>query len=151
MLKFIQISMILTRYRNSADTRDVRVYTNVRIRGIMCARTGLIYRVSFETDRPVSWSKSKRLIYGSLLCLSPDKFDTLLWATVSQRDEALLEAKQQIGTERRKTIEILYFKRLMLYLDIQFPAGYEARFDPSMTYTMAESVTTYHKLLNEEY
>lgn len=86
-------------YRNAADTRDVRVYTNVKIRGIMCARTGLIYRVSFDTDRPVEWSKSKRLIYGSLLCLSPDKFDTMLWATVSNRDDSLLTTKRQIGTD----------------------------------------------------
>lgn len=84
-------------YRESLNTRDVRVYTQVKIVGIMCSRNGLVYRVSFETDRPVTWAKSKRLIYGSLLCLSPDKFDTLLWATVSQRDDALLAGKQQIG------------------------------------------------------
>ena len=73
---------------------------------------------------------------------------------MSQRDDALLEAKQQIGKTRsgdnwrkREGPEgLLRYLFVILTLDnadIQFPAGYEASFDPSMTYSMAESVTTY--------
>ena len=37
------------------------------------------------------WAYSKRLIYGSLLCLSNDNFKTMLFATVSNRDPELLK------------------------------------------------------------
>jgi len=39
----------------------------------------------------VCWQSSKRLIYGSLVCLSCDHFQTLLFATVSDRDPKTLE------------------------------------------------------------
>jgi hypothetical protein len=60
------------------------------MKAMQCSRSGIVYRVSFQVDVDVSWERSKRLIYGSLLCLSCDDFKTLLWATVSNRDTALL-------------------------------------------------------------
>ena len=46
---------------------DVRVYTQVRVHGVQCTRRGIVYRVSFECDRPVQWDKTKRLLYGYTL------------------------------------------------------------------------------------
>jgi hypothetical protein len=63
-------------------------------------------------------------MYGSLLLLSADGFNTLLWATVAQRDPALLHAHGGL-------------------LDIRFPEGLEARFQPGVAYTMVESAATY--------
>ena len=53
--------------------------------------TKCVFRVRFEVPggtRHVTWAKSKRLMYGSLLCLTADNFatDQLLWATVANRD-----------------------------------------------------------------
>lgn len=39
----------------------------------------------------VRWQNSKRLIYGSLVCMSCDNFETFLFATVSDRDPKELE------------------------------------------------------------
>lgn len=39
----------------------------------------------------MQWENSKRLIYGSLLCLSCDNFETFLYATVSDRDPKHLQ------------------------------------------------------------
>ncbi|XP_067856716.1 NFX1-type zinc finger-containing protein 1-like isoform X2 [Heptranchias perlo] len=67
---------------------DIRVYFNTRIKVPLCTSTGVGYKVQFDT-RPlkfVRWQNSKRLLYGSLVCLSKDNFETLLFATVSDRD-----------------------------------------------------------------
>lgn len=42
----------------------------------------------------VRWENSKRLLYGSLVCLSMDNFETFLFATVSDRDPKLLKQGQ---------------------------------------------------------
>lgn len=42
----------------------------------------------------VRWQNSKRLIFGSLVCLSCDHFQSFLFATVSDRDPNELERGQ---------------------------------------------------------
>lgn len=39
----------------------------------------------------VRWQNSKRLIYGSLVCLSCDNFESFLYATVSDRNPGDLQ------------------------------------------------------------
>jgi hypothetical protein len=38
----------------------------------------------------VDWQRTVRLIHGSLLALSCDGFETIIWATVAHREPALL-------------------------------------------------------------
>ncbi|XP_061486653.1 NFX1-type zinc finger-containing protein 1 isoform X2 [Rhineura floridana] len=67
---------------------DIRVYFDTRILVPLCSRTGIDYKVQFN-PKPLSfvcWENSKRLLYGSLVCMSKDNFETFLFATVSQRD-----------------------------------------------------------------
>ena len=47
-----------------------------------------MYRMKFDNIRlkRVRWENSKRLIFGSLLCLSKDNFETFIFATVEERD-----------------------------------------------------------------
>eukprot|EP01116_Phalansterium_solitarium_P021910 TRINITY_DN7033_c0_g1_i2.p1 TRINITY_DN7033_c0_g1~~TRINITY_DN7033_c0_g1_i2.p1 ORF type:complete len:1253 (+),score=300.21 TRINITY_DN7033_c0_g1_i2:224-3982(+) len=104
-------------------SRDIRIYHSVRMRGLQCTRNGIVYRISFNVDCEVAWERSKRLMYGSLLCLSCDDFKTILWATVSNRDADLLNSSRRI--------------------DIRFNGGYEPAFTPENVYTMVESSTTY--------
>ncbi|NXE92852.1 ZNFX1 protein, partial [Menura novaehollandiae] len=67
---------------------DIRVYFNTQIIAPRCASTGIVYKVQFDTKplRFVQWQNSKRLLYGSLVCMSKDQFETFLFATVSNRD-----------------------------------------------------------------
>ncbi|NXA07938.1 ZNFX1 protein, partial [Sapayoa aenigma] len=69
---------------------DVRIYFDGHIIAPRCASTGIVYKVQFDV-RPlkfVKWQNSKRLLYGSLICMSKDHFETFLFATVSNRDAA---------------------------------------------------------------
>lgn len=71
---------------------DIRIYFNAQIIAPRCTSTGIAYRVQFDTKplRFVHWQNSKRLLYGSLVCMSQDNFETFLFATVSNRNAAEL-------------------------------------------------------------
>ncbi|NWY07918.1 ZNFX1 protein, partial [Nothoprocta ornata] len=69
---------------------DIRIYFDTRIITPLCSSSGIVYKVQFDTKplRFVRWQNSKRLLYGSLVCVSKDNFETCLFATVSNRDSA---------------------------------------------------------------
>ena len=66
----------------------MKYYQGVRIAGKKLTESGIIYQVHFDVSKfPMTkWAHSKRLIYGSFLCLSKDNFETMLFATVANRD-----------------------------------------------------------------
>lgn len=67
---------------------DIRIYFDTRVVAPMCTPSGIIYKVQFDIKplKGIRWQNSKRLIYGSLVCLSQDNFETFLFAMVSDRD-----------------------------------------------------------------
>ncbi|KFP69846.1 NFX1-type zinc finger-containing protein 1, partial [Acanthisitta chloris] len=69
---------------------DIRIYFDTRVITPLCSPTGVVYKVQFDTKplKFVRWQNSKRLLYGSLICMSKDHFETCLFATVSNRDAA---------------------------------------------------------------
>lgn len=78
--------------RNSSDP-NLRVYTKVRLVGIQCGQEAIVYRVSFggrNARRERDWESSKRLMFGSLLCISHDNFQTFFWAVIADRSSKLL-------------------------------------------------------------
>lgn len=68
--------------------QDVRVYENVRILNPVCTSNGVAYKIRFDiaSFHRVQWENSKRLIFGSLLCLSKDNFNSFAFATVANRE-----------------------------------------------------------------
>ena len=72
----------------NASKLDVRVYWGARILYPVCSSKGLMYVMKFDNSRlkRVRWENSKRLIFGSLLCLSKDNFETYIFATVEDRN-----------------------------------------------------------------
>ncbi|XP_071615637.1 NFX1-type zinc finger-containing protein 1 [Heliangelus exortis] len=69
---------------------DIKIYFDTRIITPLCSPTGIVYKVQFDIKplKSVRWQNSKRLLYGSLICMSKDHFETCLFATVSNRDNA---------------------------------------------------------------
>ncbi|XP_064399168.1 NFX1-type zinc finger-containing protein 1-like [Halichondria panicea] len=72
---------------------DVRVYRNVTIQQPVCLAMGIGFEISFNMRalRRINWEYTKRLITGSLLCLSTDEFQTIAFASVAQRETKQLE------------------------------------------------------------
>ncbi|XP_048585567.1 NFX1-type zinc finger-containing protein 1-like isoform X2 [Nematostella vectensis] len=75
------------------STQDIRLYHNVRVLDPVFSYQGISYKVEFDMSRlkRVNWKNCKRLIYGSLLCLSMDNFKSSMLATVEKRDVHELE------------------------------------------------------------
>ncbi|CAH1269010.1 ZNFX1 [Branchiostoma lanceolatum] len=73
--------------------QDIRVYYDVHVVHPICTVSGIVYRIQFDAARlrGVRWGSTKRLIFGSLLCLSKDEFKTMFFATVAERDAEELE------------------------------------------------------------
>ena len=71
----------------------MKSYQGVRIIGKEFTFSGTIHTAKFDVSKfgSTSWTHSKKLIYGSLLCLSKDNFETILFATVANRDPECLE------------------------------------------------------------
>jgi len=75
-----------------SDIQDIRVYNNVSVLEPIYTSNGLRYRISFDNSklRHVHWENSKRLIFGSLICLSRDRFESFMLATVADRSLAAI-------------------------------------------------------------
>ncbi|KAG9479348.1 hypothetical protein GDO78_012817 [Eleutherodactylus coqui] len=71
-----------------AKIDDIRIYFNTTISSPVCTRAGIVHEVKFSTAnlKQVSWEISKRLLFGSLVCLSKDNFRNMLFATVADRN-----------------------------------------------------------------
>ena len=69
--------------------QSVRVYENVLLKEPIFQPAGVCYRIQIDIShfKRYNWEHSKRLIYGSFLCLSPDSFQNEVhFATVINRD-----------------------------------------------------------------
>ena len=79
--------------RDGATNRGVMVYEGVSVCNTVCLHSGVGFQIRFDVTRfqRMNWEHSKRLIFGSLLCLSDDGFLTIFLATVIKRDPKLLK------------------------------------------------------------
>ncbi|XP_046738512.1 NFX1-type zinc finger-containing protein 1-like [Diprion similis] len=74
------------KYRNN----DLRIYKNVTLIAPDVAKNSSGILISFGVLK-VKWRTSKRFMFGGLLLLSRDNFNTILFVTVANRDEKELE------------------------------------------------------------
>ena len=103
---------------SSRGISDIRVYENARILNPVCLYTGMGFQFRFDVTKlqNVKWEHSRRLIFGSLLCLSDDEFrEHVIFATVVKRDpkhlnEGLLTIKFEDGTNGFAINPIARFK-----------------------------------------
>ncbi|KAG0633910.1 P-loop containing nucleoside triphosphate hydrolase protein [Tuber brumale] len=112
----------MRQYPDAEDTNDLAVYDHVRVLGLTFAPMGVCCKVSFSLNRAgkrVRWENSKRLLPGTLVCLSNDNFKTLKLATIAARPKAGLEMP-------------------MPEVDLLFTEG-ETEFDSTETFIMVES------------
>ena len=74
----------------------IKLYKKVRILGREHTKKGITFKVQFDASpfTTTRWESSKRLIYGSFLCLSKDNFQSMIFATVANRDPQELKKGQ---------------------------------------------------------
>ncbi|XP_028303349.1 NFX1-type zinc finger-containing protein 1 isoform X2 [Gouania willdenowi] len=108
---------------------DIRVYFDTELITPKCTNTGLAYIVQFDIKplQFVRWENSKRLIYGSLLCLSCDNFESFLYATVSDREpKELKEGRVQVTFTEESRAKLATIQGKKKFLMIETTAYFEA-------------------------
>ncbi|PVD21340.1 hypothetical protein C0Q70_19513 [Pomacea canaliculata] len=72
---------------NLKKNPDLRLYHNIKVIGLAC-KESLEHRIQFDNShlKNIRWESSKRLLYGSLVCLSSDDFQNTFFAIVTSRD-----------------------------------------------------------------
>ena len=79
------------------DRTNINVYDNVRLAGFYLQSGRFSLAIHFSPTKRV---KRWQALYGNLVCISINrKFDDVIWATVSNRDENLLNKEQMIILE----------------------------------------------------
>lgn len=69
----------------------------------------------------IKWNKSKRLLYGSLLCLSQDDFETLYFAVIEKADH---EKVKNEGILRIKSGQRKWFTRTVCWYEYDYGGKY---------------------------
>ncbi len=82
----------IQQYRSGAEGKNfnVRVYENVHSLGPrLSPRNGIVYDLCLDPQMAskFSWANSRRLIYGNLLVLTYDNFQSCTFATVEDRTQ----------------------------------------------------------------
>lgn len=105
------------------------VYFDTRLVVLNCTNTGLAYTVQFDIKplKSVPWQNSKRLLNGSLVCLSCDHFESFLFATVSDRDlKDLTKGQVQIMFTEESRLKLADIQKDQVFLMIESTAFFEA-------------------------
>ncbi|KAF8778266.1 NFX1-type zinc finger-containing protein 1 [Argiope bruennichi] len=76
------------RNKSLKQIKDIKVYPNVQIIKQEFVNGELLHMIYIDDQKfaKIKWEFSKRLLSKSLLCLSSDNFQTMLFATVAKRD-----------------------------------------------------------------
>ena len=82
----------IQQYKSGAPGKNfnVRVYNNVRLLGSrLSPRSGLVYDLHLDRDlvSKITWANSRRLIFGNLLVLTFDDFQSCAFVTVEDRTQ----------------------------------------------------------------
>ena len=111
---------------------EIHVYHDVTIQFPVCGRKSRLYKIRFDSSHQkvarVNWDRTKRLKYGTLLCLSADDFNTLVFATVENPDsKELKEGLLEVRFENISSEEVNQFlEEKQIFVMIESPAYFES-------------------------
>ena len=121
-----------TTSKTSPRAHNVSVYHGVTVLYPVCNRKGRVFKIKFNQShskvRRIKWERSKRLKFGSLLCLSSDDFNTLVFASVENRDpEGLSDGELEVRFETTETAEVNRFiQSKQTFVMVESDAYYES-------------------------
>ncbi|GIY60265.1 NFX1-type zinc finger-containing protein 1 [Caerostris darwini] len=118
----------LKKQGKSLNCKEIRVYSNVHIIRQEFVNGGLVHFAHFKENNfsKIKWELSKRFLTGSLLCLSSNDFETMLFATVARRDPKELCKGLVLLRFEDLTDEVLTLSPLRNFVVIETNAYFEA-------------------------
>ena len=109
------------------DLQDIRIYQDVRVLQPLCTKDGVSYVVKFNTTRlrHVRWDKTKRLMYGSLVCLLANFSKAVILASVVCRESEEI-SKGYICIKPEGETECIPWNHYNTYTMVESSAYFEA-------------------------
>ncbi len=108
---------------------DVNVYEKVAIIQPKCIMNGVCFEVQFDATKfaRYNWEHSKRLIFGSLVCLSSDDFvDVILFGTVANSEpRGLSQGRLMLQIENPPSV-LPHCKARTLFVMVESSVYFEA-------------------------
>ena len=110
---------------------DVNIYRKVRILEPVFTRDGICFNIQFDVSmfrQRQTWEHSKRLIFGSLLCLSPvsDNFkEEVYFAIVAKRDPKEL-TKGILQVQFQESVQLIAHCQKTVFVMAESKAYFEA-------------------------
>ncbi|XP_054723705.1 NFX1-type zinc finger-containing protein 1-like [Uloborus diversus] len=79
--------------KNLKQIQDMKFYQDFKVLYPIFDKNGIFYLASFDISlfSHVNWECTKRFMTGSLICFSNDNFDSIVFASIAQRDAKLLK------------------------------------------------------------
>ena len=110
------------------ESHSVVVYHDVHFdKGRTFTFSGIAYKISFRTPLKINWNRSKKLQYGSLVCLSTDNFQSVLYATIVERNtDDLNKGITSIQLQNCPSNDEIRLSQSMQFSMIESPGYYEA-------------------------
>ena len=86
---------------STLDLRDMNVYCNIHLAGCGLLSGRFALAIHFTPTKTVKrWEASTQLMFGNLVCISMNQtFNDVIWATVSNKNNQLLNERQIIRLE----------------------------------------------------
>ncbi|XP_035678893.1 NFX1-type zinc finger-containing protein 1-like [Branchiostoma floridae] len=108
--------------------QDIRVYHDVHVVYPTYSNQGMVHRIQFDSSRlkGVRWQSSKRLIYGSLVCLTKDEFNTMYFATVVNSNPKELEQGWVDVRFENDTSAVIGISSMDTFIMVETTAFFEA-------------------------
>ena len=101
VLEYLAINQIQKHKQSSSNTMFIRSYKNVKILNYITDANSnnpsIYHLIKFEMTnslKRIRWQTSKRLIQGSLVCLTSDNFKTVYFAVIFERNVKMLNEGQ---------------------------------------------------------
>ena len=107
---------------------DYYIYSNVFLVGRDILNYSLVHKIKFHLPRPKSanyWEHSKRFTFGSLVCFSEDKFQSIVFGVIADRKTEDLK-KGIVGIRLVEHPESLILQENVKYQMIESPVYLEA-------------------------
>ncbi|XP_069390104.1 NFX1-type zinc finger-containing protein 1 isoform X2 [Paralichthys olivaceus] len=108
---------------------NIHLYFDTKLVTFKCTHNGISHIVQFDIQplKSVRWENSKRLLYGSLVCLSCDNCESFLFATVSDRTlKDLHKGKIQITFTEESRLKLAGLQADQVFLMVESIAFFEA-------------------------
>ncbi|KAH9330791.1 hypothetical protein KI387_002899, partial [Taxus chinensis] len=105
---FASLRRAIQDFRKNLTPSNIRRHSQVQFLRVQAGNEGVEHCISFgmSKKKPINWNLSKRLMFGSLLCISCDGFRSYVWGILKERDMKGTAVLKLIPSSEGKPVDL---------------------------------------------